>query len=160
MSYFSRTPAEKLEDYLNRVHLRLKAVTASRGLGAAAIASLSLTVSGVYFANEFAFSNSSVISARTLLFASLAAVVAFLLIRPLLRLGRRKAAGHIEKQVPAFDGRIDTFVDKTTAENGEANPFLDLLAEDTMQVVEAVPAEDVVEAKGILAYAGRASRRS
>ena len=105
-------------------------------------------------ANEFAFSNSSVISARTLLFASLAAVVAFLLIRPLLRLGRRKAAGHIEKQVPAFDGRIDTFVDKTTAENGEANPFLDLLAEDTMQVVEAVPAEDVVEAKGILAYAG------
>ncbi len=51
MSYFSRTPSEKLQDYLNRVHLRLKAATASRGLGAAAIAALSLTVAGVYFAN-------------------------------------------------------------------------------------------------------------
>ena len=154
MSYFSRTPSEKLQDYLNRVHLRLKAATASHGLGAAAIAALALTVAGVYFANEFAFSNSSVISARTLLFASVAAVVVFLLIRPLLGLGRGKAAGHIEKQVPAFDGRIDTFVDQTEGKAaGAENPFLDLLAEDTMQVAEAVPAEDVVEAKSIFAYA-------
>ena len=154
MSYFSRTPSEKLQDYLNCVHLRLKAVTASRGLGAAAVAALLLTVAGVYFANEFAFSNSSVISARTLLFALLAAVVAFLLVRPLLRMGRGKAAGHIEKQVPAFDGRIDTFVDQTEGKSAAAaNPFLDLLAEDTMQVAEAVPAEDVVESKGIFAYA-------
>ena len=154
MSYFSRTPSEKLQDYLNRVHLRLKAVTASRGLGATAIGALSLTVAGVYFSNEFAFSNSSVISARTLLFASLAAIVVFLLVRPLLGLGRGRAAGHIEKQVPAFDGRIETFVDKIEGTAvGEPNPFLDLLAEDTMQVAEAVPAEDVVEAKSIFAYA-------
>ncbi len=154
MSYFSRTPSEKLQDYLNRVHLRLKAVTASRGLGATAIGALLLTIAGVYFSNEFAFSNSSVISARTLLFASLAAIVVFLLVRPLLRLGRGGAAGHIEKQVPAFDGRIETFVDKTEgAAAGEPNPFLDLLAEDTMQVAEAVPAEDVVEARSIFAYA-------
>ncbi len=154
MSYFSRTPSEKLQDYLNRVHLRLKAAAASRGLGATAIGALSLTVAGVYFANEFAFSNSSVISARALLFVSLAAIVVFLLVRPLLGLGRGKAAGHIERQVPAFDGRIDTFVDKTEGKAaGESNPFLDLLAEDTMQVAEAVPAEDVVEAKGIFAYA-------
>ena len=154
MSYFSRTPSEKLQDYLNRVHLRLKAATASRGLGAAAIAALSLTVAGVYVANEFAFSNSSVISARTLLFASVTAAVVFLVVRPVLRLGRGNAAGHIEKQVPAFDGRIETFVDKTEDKAaGAENPFLDLLAEDTMQVAEAVPAEDVVEARSIFAFA-------
>ena len=155
MSYFSRTPAERLHDYLNGVHLRLQAAAASRGLGAAAIAALLLTLGGVYWANEFAFSRFSVISARTLLFASLVSIVVFLLIRPLLRLGRGKTAGHIEKQAPAFDGRIDTFVDQTEGKNGGAkNPLLDLLAEDTMQVADAIPAGDVVEPRGTLIYAG------
>ena len=154
MSYFSASQTEKLLDYLHRIRVRLQVTTASRGLGATAIVALLVTVFCVYIANRFAFSDSSVVSARTLLFGSVVAIVVFALIRPLMRLGRGNAAGHLEKSVPAFDGRIETFVDQSEPKPGKKpNPFLDLLAEDTMRVAEAAPVEQVVEAKRIFGYA-------
>ena len=154
MSYFSATPTEKLQDYLKRIRVRLQVTAASRGLGTTAVVALLLTILFVYIANRFAFSDSSVISTRTLLFGSVVAIVIFALIRPLMRLGRGNAAGHVEKTVPAFDGRIETFVDKSAPKPGEKqNPFLDLLAEDTMRVAEAAPVEQVVEAKRVFGYA-------
>ncbi len=154
MSYFSATPTEKLQDYLNRIRVRLQVTTASRGLGATAVVALILTVFCVYIANRFAFSDSSVVSARTLLFGSVVAIVVFALIRPLMRLGRGNAAGYVEKSVPAFEGRIETFVDQSAPKPGKKlNPFLDLLAEDTMRVAEAAPVEQVVEAKRVFGYA-------
>ena len=149
------SPIWNLEHYLRRVQRKLQARTASRGAGATFASALLLTLVCVYIANEFAFSDGSVIWSRLLLFGAVIAVVVAALLRPLRRLTRKHAAEHVERAVPAFDGRVETFVSEaeTRRENGgQPNPFLDLLAEDTLQVAETAPVEDIVSWKRIGAY--------
>jgi hypothetical protein len=123
-------------------------------VGTTAVAALLLTAVCVYIANQFGFSDLSVLSSRTLLFGSLLGILFFFLLRPLTRLGRKNVASEIERSVPAFDGRVQTFVDRTSEDpNEKPNPFLDLLAEDTMRVADVAPAEEVVSAKRIASFA-------
>ncbi|MEZ5392990.1 MAG: DUF4175 family protein [Bryobacterales bacterium] len=145
-----------LQEYVAEFGRRLRLSLASRGAGAVALAALFLTVILVYFANRFAFSSSSVIGARTLLFGGLIAAVLALLARPLMNLGKKGVAGEIERSVPAFQGRVKTYLDETkrAEKTGARNPLLDLLAEDAMRVAEAAPVETVVSTGRIVSYAG------
>ena len=86
------TPSARLQEYLHRVRSRLRMTTASRGFGATALTALLLTILCVFIANQFAFSDGSVVSTRTLLYASVIAAIVLLLIRPLRGLGRKRAA--------------------------------------------------------------------
>ena len=150
------SPIWNLEYYLRRIQRKLQARTASRGAGATFAAALLLTLVCVYIANEFAFSDSSIIGGRLLLFGAVIAVIILALARPLRRLNRKRAAEHVERSVPAFDGRVETFVSEAEAQRangGQPNPFLDLLAEDTLQVAEAAPVADVISWKRIAGYA-------
>ncbi len=160
MARFSfQNDSTDLNDYLDRVRRRLKASLATRGLGALALTALLITVCGVYFANKFAFSDTSVVSVRTLLIAAIVAVIVFLLVRPLRGVGNRRAADEIERTSPAFGGRLDTWVDQTArmrAEGSAANPLVDLLAEDTVRITEAVPVDDVVGRARILSFSSAA----
>ena len=153
------SPIWNLEHYLRRIQRKLQARTASRGASAIFAAALLLTLVCVYVANEFAFSDGSVIWSRLLLFGAVIAVIVAALLRPLRRLDRKRAAEHVERSVPAFDGRVETFVSEaeTLRTSGEQpNPFLDLLAEDTLQVAETAPVEDIISWKRIGAYAAMA----
>jgi hypothetical protein len=145
-----------LQGYLGQFRRRLQLSIASQGLGAAAAAALILTVVLVYIANRFAFSDASVLSARTALFAGLAVVIVALLVLPLRKLGRKGVAPEIESKVPAFNGRVSTYLDQTRRQqNGEpANPMLGLLAEDAMKVAETAPADSIVTTGRILTFAG------
>ena len=150
------SPIWNLEYYLRQIRRKLQARTASRGVGATVGAALLLTLVCVYIANEFAFSAGSILGGRTLLFGAVIAVLILALLLPLRRLNRKRAAEHIERQVPAFDGRVDTFVSEAAAngtDGAQPNPFLGLLAEDTLKVAELAPAESVVSWKRIACYA-------
>ena len=129
---------------------------ASRGVGAMAASALLLTAVLVFIANQYAFSDASIISARTVLVAGLAAVALFLLVRPLLRLKKRGVAPEVERSVPAFDGRVETFIDanRRAQEGGPKSPLLDLLAADAMRVAETSPPNEVVTGGRIAAFAG------
>ena len=160
MARFSfQNDSTDLNDYLDRVRRRLTATLATRGVGALALTALLITVCGVYFANKFAFSNTSIVSVRTLLIASIVAVIVFLLVRPLRGLGTRRAADEIERKSPAFGGRLDTWVDHNARMRdggAPANPLIDLLAEDTLRIANAVPVDDVVSRARILSFSSAA----
>lgn len=145
-----------LEQYLSRFRSRLKLSLASRGVGALAAAALLLTAVLVFIANQYAFSDASIISARTALIAGLVAVALFLLVRPWLRLKQRGVAGEVEKSVPAFHGRVETYVDanRRAEQGGARSPLLDLLAADALRVAEASPPNEVVTGGRIAAFAG------
>ena len=148
------SPTWSLQEYVRRVQRRLQARTASRGIGLTIGVALALTVLCVAIANEFAFSDSSVIGGRMILFGSIIAVIVLALWRPLRNLGIKKAVGHAEQEVPAFDGRIETFIDQSreAGAGAPANPMLDLLAEDTLMVAETAPVEHVVGWQRMVAF--------
>ena len=156
MNAAPRSPSRTLQQYLRRIHRRVQVRTVSRGFGASILTALLLTLVCVFVANRYAFSDTSIFSARTILAGSLIAVLLRTLIWPLRRLGEKSAAGEAERSVPAFDGRIETFADQTSAaaqRGAPANPFLELLAEDTLRIADATPAEHVVGAQRVLAFA-------
>src|SRR5579871_3455129 len=131
---------DRLSDYLGAVERRLRWITLTRGMAVTAAAALVFTVIAVLLANYFAFSDPSVTSARVLLFLGLAFAFAAALILPLIRLNRRRAARATESQYPQFQERLLTFSERL--DQNPNDPFLDLLAADTLSVARnAEPAK-------------------
>ncbi len=142
-------PLNGLADYLERVERRLRLLAVSRGAAWIAGAALAFTVLGVLMANYFAFSPPSVWSARLVLFLALAVALGAGLVVPLLLLNRRKAAREAERQCPQFEQRLVTFAER--AENPD--PFLELLAADTLEAAREADPEHVAPQKWILTFA-------
>ena len=61
-------PLDRLSDYLGAVERRLRLLALTRGVAVTAAGALVLTIVAVLIANQFAFSNSSVMGARVFLF--------------------------------------------------------------------------------------------
>jgi|SRR5579871_250823 len=142
-------PLTSLTDYLGRVERRLRLLTFSQGAAWTAGAALAFTVLGVILANFFAFSPPSVLSARFVLFVALATALAAGLVIPLMRLNRQRAAREAERKCPQLEQRLVTFAER--AEN--ADPFLELLAADTLDAVSHAAPEQVAPKKRILGFA-------
>src|SRR5207249_2090018 len=119
-------PLDRLSDYLGAIERRLRLIALTRGAAVTAAAALVLTVIAVLIANNFSFSNSSVVGARVFLFLGLAAALAVALIVPVIRLNRRHAARKAEQRYPQFEERLLTFTERSE-KNGN-DPFLELLA--------------------------------
>ena len=144
-------PGGSLEGYLGSIVVRLRAAAAARGLGALGVTALCVTAVCVFLANRAAFSDASVVGSRTVLLASLAAVLVLLLVLPLRRLvkGRAfaRAADEAERRSPEFGGRLRTWADeRDRAEVGgrAPSPLLALLARETSQASAVVPLDAVV----------------
>jgi hypothetical protein len=147
---------EQLNSYIQRVERRLRLGAVLRGAALLTSAALVTTVLLVLIINQFAFSSGSVISARTLLLLIVAAAAALGLILPLRRLNRRRAAGTAEQAFPQFQQRLVTFAERDQASR---EPFLDLLAVDTLKIArQAAPASLVPDKKLLVSLgAGLAS---
>jgi hypothetical protein len=142
-------PLNGLAEYLQRIERRLRMLAVSRGVALAAGAALAFTVLGAALANSFAFSPGSVFSARLVLFLALAGAKGSGLIVPLLRLNRRKAAREAEQHCPQFEQRLVTFAERA----GRPDPFLELLAADTLEVAREAEPERIAPRKHILSFA-------
>src|ERR1700732_2169220 len=127
-------PLDRLSEYLIAVERRLRLLAVTRGIAATGGAAWILTVVAVLWANHFAFSNLSVVSARVLLFLGIAFAIAAALVLPVIRLNRRRAAREAEAKYPQFEERLLTFTEKI--EQNANDPFLHLLADDTLGVGE------------------------
>lgn len=120
----------ELNSYLEQLESRLKRQAWLRGAAVLAATALIVTIILVLISNHYAFSDGSLWSARAILFVILALGVAFGLAIPLYRLTRRHVAGTAEAANPSFDQRLITFTER---EAQEKDPFIELLAADTLQ---------------------------
>src|SRR5579864_7432522 len=138
-----------LTEYLQRIERRLRMLALSRGVAMAALAALAFTVAGALAANYFGFSSGSVFGARLVLFLALAGALGEGLILPLLRLNRRNAAQQAEHECPQFEQRLVTFAERAEA----PDPFLELLAADTLDVARDAQPERIAPGKRIWSFA-------
>ncbi|HVP48964.1 MAG TPA: hypothetical protein VMT32_20360, partial [Bryobacteraceae bacterium] len=142
-------PLNGLTEYLQQLERRLRMLALSRGAAMAAAAALAFTIAGALLANYFAFSSGSVLVARLILFLALAAAFGTGLVLPLVRLNRRNAARTAEHQCPQFEQRLVTFAERAE----HPDPFLELLAADTLAVTREAEPERIAPRKRILSFA-------
>jgi len=147
-------PLTGLTEYLGRVERRLRMLAVTRGVAVTAAAALVFTVLAVLLANYFAFSDPSVTGARLLLFVALALALAIGLVVPVLRLNRRAAARATEQQFPEFEERLLTFTER--AQTNPQDPFLPLLAADTLEVSRQAEPARLAGSNRILSFASAA----
>src|SRR6202049_996491 len=121
---------DQLNTYFRRLESRLRLLALSKGASLVTVAALVVTVLLVWIINRYAFSPASLLWARILLFLSIGTAIAFGVVIPLLGLNRRNAARHAESKFPDFQERLLTLSEKSNT----SDPFLELLADDAMQV--------------------------
>ena len=129
---------DKLNLYIHQLHQRLRLGVSLRGVAILTATALITTVLVVLVLNAFAFPLRGLIGARSLLLLTIALAGAFAIALPLLRLTRRRATAVAESVHPEFQQRLLTFDDREKKGN---DPFLELLAADTLSVArDAEPA--------------------
>ncbi len=136
------SPLELLNVYLGRLESRFRLATWARGAAAVAAAALAATLAVVLATNWYAFSERSLTGGRIALVLSIAFAAGFGLVLPLLKLSRRRAARATEEKVPEFNQRLLTIAERET--EGEPQPFLELLAADTLDLAREVEPHRVV----------------
>src|SRR3984957_11913317 len=129
---------EQLHAYIAQLEQRLRWNTVLRGLAIFTGSALVATLALVTIANALAFSHGSVTAARFGLILILAVAAAGLAL-PLRRLTRRRAVGTAEATFPQFEQRLTTF-----AERDGRDPFIELLAGDTLEVARFAEPEQLV----------------
>ncbi len=142
---------EKLNLYIRQLHQRLRLGVSLRGLAILTAAALITTLGLVLLLNAFAFPVRGVIGARSLLLIVLATVAAIGIALPLRRLTRTRATEVAESAYPEFQQRLLTFDDK--AEQAD-NPFLELLAADTLSVAKDAPPKTLLPNNKLYLLAG------
>ena len=144
------TALEQLNDYLRRFESRLRWLAASRGAAITGPLALVLTVLLVWIADHYRFAQNVVLPLRVLLFAALAAAIAFTLAIPLYKMNRRRVTRLAEQRVPGFGERLLTVTERPDP----ANPFTELVAEDAMQVARDHQPEKFATNQSLFALAG------
>jgi hypothetical protein len=143
---------DQLNRYLQRLEKRLRFLAVSKGTSLVTVSALVITVFLVWIINRYAFSPASLLWARVLLFLSVAVAIAFGLVIPLLNLNRRNAARRAEQKFPDFQERLLTLAEKPNAPNAKDDPFLELLAADTMRVAESSEPERLASTGPIIGF--------
>ena len=126
------TALEQLHGYLRRLEWRLRFFAASRGFALTTSCALFLTLLFVYVGNRFEFTTSIVAPLRIVLYLAVAVTLSLALVRPLLRLNRRRITRQIEDRAPQFKERLLTISEREKA--GENGAWMELLAEDTLTI--------------------------
>jgi hypothetical protein len=121
---------EQLNRYIAKVQQRLRLDAGVRGAAVVAGTALVATVLLTLILNHYAFPEHALTPARLVLLAVLCAAAGFGLALPLLRLDRRRSVNEAETAFPELDQRLLTFSEREQ----EGDPFIELLAADTLAV--------------------------
>src|SRR6516225_2157274 len=132
---------DQLDSYLRQLERRVRLSALLRGGAVVTAAALITTLVLVFITNAFAFSQGSLTSARVALFLALALAVGFGLALPLHALTRRRVAGKAEVAFPQFQQRLVTFAER---DPGLREPFMELLAGDTLELARGVTPKRLV----------------
>jgi hypothetical protein len=130
---------EQVHAYIAQLEQRLRWSTLLRGVALLTGAALLATLVLVSISNARAFSDGSVTAARFALILILAITAAAGLAVPLRRLTRRRAVQTAEAAFPQFQQRLTTFTER----DGQ-DPFIELLAGDTLEVAQFAQPRELV----------------
>jgi hypothetical protein len=144
------TAVLELRSYIERLQRRVRLGMAARGSAALAAVALAATVLLALACSRLAFSAASLWSARALLWLMLALTVVLGLARPLRRATMRWAARRTESAVPQFGERLLTFTERDGAHD---EPFLELLARDTLRIAREVSFKAVWPDRRVVVFA-------
>jgi hypothetical protein len=129
---------EQLNLYIGQVQRRLRLDASVRGAAVVAAVALVATVLLTLILNAYAFPEHGIAPARLVLLAAVAAAAGFGLALPWLRLSRKRSIHRAEAAFPELDQRLLTFAER----DQEGDPFIELLAADTLAVADdAAPAQ-------------------
>src|SRR6185312_8892945 len=143
--------SSELNSYIERVRQRFRLGTALRGAAIFAGTALVVTLALVWLLNRFAFPVHAVTGARIGLICALAAVAAFGIAVPLIRLTRAWAVRRAEAANPGLEQRLTTFEERAAGGN---DPFLELLAADTLTRTNESEPSLLVPGKRLLVLGG------
>jgi hypothetical protein len=146
----------ELNSYIAGLQQRLRMGTWLRGAAIFFATALTITIALVLVLNHFAFPAHGVTGARWALLCSLAATAAFGIALPLIRLTRSKTVSQAEAANPELEQRLTTFYegDRKRFDSLQADPFLELLAADTLALTENVPASSMIPDNRLFALGG------
>jgi hypothetical protein len=130
---------EQLHAYITELEKRLRWSAVLRGLAILAATALLATLALVMIANALAFSHGSVTASRFALILILAVAATAGLAWPMRRLTRRRAIETAEATFPQFQERLTTFTER----DGQ-DPFIELLAGDTLEVAKFAEPKEMV----------------
>jgi hypothetical protein len=142
---------DQLNSYIEQLEKRLRLGAMLRGAAILTSVALAATVVLVLITNAFAFSRWSITSARVVLLFAIVLAISFGIAVPLNALNRRRAARKAEAVFPEFQERLVTFAERD-AQTRE--PFLDLLAADTLNVARASEPSQLVPDRKLATFVG------
>jgi len=142
---------DQLNSYIRQLERRLRVGAAIRGAAILTSVALGATVVLVLITNAFAFSRWSVTSARVALLFALVLALTFGIALPLMALNRRRAARQAEEVFPEFKQRLVTFAERDVQAR---EPFLDLLALDTLRVARDAEPKSLVPNRKLATFLG------
>jgi len=144
------TALEQLNAYLKRLEGRIRLHALSRGAALVFGIALGLTLLFVWISNRYVFAQGVVLPLRITLFVLLAIGIALLLVRPILRLTRRRITNLVEQRAPEFQERLLTLAEPKDA----PNPWDEVLAEDALKVAQVHTPETLTPSRPVLTFAG------
>jgi hypothetical protein len=139
---------DQLDAYLKQVEKRLRLDALLRGAAILTSVALVATVALVLATNALAFSGGSVTAARAVLFIMIAVALGLGLVLPVYALNRHRAARRLEAALPEFQQRLVTFVDR---DSEKSEPFIELLADDTLNLARKAEPGFLVPDRKLLA---------
>ncbi len=147
--------ASELHSYIARLQQRMRASAWLRGAAIFFGTALGVTVVLVLVLNHLAFPARGVVLGRLAIVLTLASAAVFGLATPLKRLTRGRAVARAEADNPELNQRLTTFEER--AGEGGDNPFLELLAADTLRHTEEAAPAVLVPDKRLFALSGAAA---
>ncbi len=135
------TTRDHLDSYIKQLQRRLRIGAVLRGTAIFTSVALAMTVILVLIANHYAFASWTLTGSRVVLLVSLALAIGFGLAVPMYGLNARRAAGKAETAFPQFEQRLVTYAERDLTRK---EPFIDLLAADTLQVSQGAPVKQLV----------------
>lgn len=147
----SNSNRDQLNLYIHQLHQRLRLGVSLRGVAILTATALVTTIILVLVLNAYAFPVHSLTGARILLLLAIALAGALALALPLRRLTPSRATEVAESAYPEFEQRLLTFDDRQKKGN---DPFLELLAADTLSVARHAQPANLVPDNKIYFLAG------
>ena len=132
---------EDLRSYAKRLQDRFRLGVLARGGAVVTAVALATTVILTFIISHFAFTPASIWSGRAVLLAALALAALFGLAIPLWHWSHRGWTRPAERAFPQFEERLLTFSER---DREGSDPFLELLAADTMQVARTADVKEAV----------------
>ena len=140
-----------LNAYITRLQQRLRLGAWLRGAAIFTGTALTVTVVMVLVLNHLAFPEHGVTAARWSIFAALAVAAVYAVAVPLMGMTRARAVSKAEAANPEMEQRLTTFQER--ASNAD-DPFLELLAADTLARTQYVAPSSLVPDSRLFALGG------